>query len=97
MSKETERTDTSVLKEGDASMHNGSETTQPSESMGTIEPLPALHTPHRGREIILIVGVVLAALDLCCLPITYYYALKFDTSLNTQDSMAYVFGFSKSG
>jgi hypothetical protein len=97
MSEETERTDTSVPEEGDASMHCGSETTQPSESMGTIEPLPTLHTPHRRRKPILIVGVVLATLDLCCLPITYYYALKFDTSLNTQDGMAYVFSFSKSG
>jgi hypothetical protein len=90
MSQETERTDTSVPKEEDASMSNGSENRQPLESMGTIEALPALHTPHRRRKTILIAGVVLSTLDLCCLPITYYYALKFGTSLKLQDGTAHV-------
>jgi len=35
----------------------------------------------------MLAGVVLVALDLCCLPITYYYALNFDTNLSLQDSM----------
>ena len=64
---------------------NQSESTPPSQTMSLVEPLPALHTPHRKRKTILMVGLVLATLDLCCLPITYYYALKFDTSLNVQD------------
>lgn len=50
-----------------------------------VEPLPELHTPHRRRKLILIIGVILAILDLCCLPITYYYALNFDTNLSLQD------------
>ncbi len=58
---------------------------QPSQTMHIVEPLPQLHTPHRKRRLILITGVVLATLDLCCLPITYYYALKFDTSLSLQE------------
>jgi hypothetical protein len=48
--------------------------------------LPRLHLPHRKRKTILVAGIVLAVMDLCCLPITYYYALKFDTTLNLQDS-----------
>lgn len=61
---------------------NGSEA---SHSMNAFEPLPELHTPHKRRRLILWAGIVLAILDLCCLPITYYYALKFDTSLSLQD------------
>jgi len=40
-------------------------------SMSMIAPgLAGLHTPHKKRRLILGVGVVLATLDLCCLPIT---------------------------
>jgi hypothetical protein len=58
---------------------------QPSQTMSLADPLPSLHTPHRKRKTIVLIGVVLATLDLCCLPITYYYALNFGTSLNLQD------------
>ena len=74
-------------------MSNGSENTQTSESMAVMEPLPALHTPHKKRRTILVAGVVLATLDLCCLPITYFYALNFDTNLNLQDGILHVFDF----
>ena len=47
--------------------------------------LESLHRPHKWRKTILIVGLVGAVLDLCCLPIAYYYALKFDTGLNLQE------------
>ncbi|KAF8864933.1 hypothetical protein BDZ45DRAFT_736569 [Acephala macrosclerotiorum] len=57
-----------------------------------VEPLPELHTPHRRRKLILIIGVILAILDLCCLPITYYYALNFDTNLSLQDVFAVITG-----
>ncbi|PQE17249.1 hypothetical protein CJF31_00005640 [Rutstroemia sp. NJR-2017a BVV2] len=57
-----------------------------SHSFGESEPLPPLHTPHRRRQTIMWVGLVLITLDLCCLPITYYYALNFGTSLPLQDS-----------
>jgi hypothetical protein len=45
---------------------------QPSRtSMSMAAPgLAGLHTPHRKRRLILFIGVVLATLDLCCLPIT---------------------------
>lgn len=66
---------------------NGSEA---SHSMNAFEPLPELHTPHKRRRLILWAGIVLAILDLCCLPITYYYALKFDTSLSLQDVFAVI-------
>jgi hypothetical protein len=92
MFEETAPTESTVPKEeADGSMSNGNANTQTSGSMSMLEPLPALHTPHRKRKSILIAGVVLATLDLCCLPITYYYALKFDTNLKLQDGMARMF------
>jgi hypothetical protein len=51
----------------------------------TGEPLPHLHTPHRKRKFIIIFGVAAVTLDLAGLPITYYYALKFDTNLSLQE------------
>jgi len=56
-----------------------------------VEQLPELHTPH-SRRLILVIGVILAVLDLCCLPITYYYALNFDTNLSLQDVFAVITG-----
>jgi hypothetical protein len=44
-----------------------------------------LNTPHRKSKFKLGFGIVIATLDLCCLPITYFYALNFDTNLGTQD------------
>jgi hypothetical protein len=78
--------------DGDRSAGNDeqtSESSQPSQAMslGMSEPLPDLHLSHRKRNIKLLIGLVLAILDLCCLPITYFYALNFDTNLNLQDSM----------
>lgn len=58
-----------------------------SHSLNTYEPLPELHTPHKRRRLILWLGIALAVLDLCCLPITYFYALKYGTSLSLQDGM----------
>jgi hypothetical protein len=55
--------------------------------MSNFEPLPELQTPHKKRKTILWLGVVLAVLDLCCLPVTYYYALNFDTNLKLQDGI----------
>jgi len=60
--------------------------------VGMAEPLPALHTPHRKRKIKLLAGVILATLDLACLPIVYYYALNFGTSLSLQDVFAVITG-----
>ncbi|KAM3074665.1 hypothetical protein ACMFMG_008093 [Clarireedia jacksonii] len=57
-----------------------------SQIYGESDPLPPLHTPHRRRQTIMWVGLVLITLDLCCLPITYYYALNFGTRLPLQDS-----------
>lgn len=60
----------------------------PSHIMSMVaEPLPPLHTPHRRRITKLTIGLLLCTLDLCALPITYYYALKFGTNLSLQDSM----------
>lgn len=64
---------------GNGSEHGTSQTTS------VFEPLPQLHTPHKKRRTILWAGVALAVLDLCCLPITYFYALKFGTSLSLQE------------
>jgi len=63
------------------------EETQPSQIMNMSEGLPYLHTPYHRRRLKLLAGVVLVVLDLCCLPIKYYYALKFDTNCSLQDSM----------
>lgn len=45
---------------------------QPSRTSMTMAApgLAGLHTPHKKRRLILVIGVVLATLDLCCLPIT---------------------------
>ncbi len=48
--------------------------------------LPPLHTPHRRRLIYCWIGITVLNLDLCYMPITYYYALHFGTSLKMQDS-----------
>lgn len=48
------------------------ETGAPSQATSVaVEPLQDLHTPHRRRRLILVIGVLLATMDLCCLPITY--------------------------
>ncbi len=80
MSRESERN----IQNEELVFPNGSENGT-SQTMSTFEPLPELHTPHKKRKTILWLGVVLAVLDLCCLPITYYYALNFDTNLKLQD------------
>jgi len=54
--------------------------------------LAPLHIPHRRRRIIQVCGLLLVTLDLCVLPITYYYALKFGTSLKLQDIFAVITG-----
>lgn len=66
-------------------VHNNESET--SHSLNIFEPLPELSRPHRRRKIILWLGVALAVLDLCILPMTYFYALKYGTSLSLQDSM----------
>ena len=65
-----------------------SEASRFSQTTGMIEGLPELHTPHRKRLLLLLGGIGLAILDLGCLPLTYYYALKFDTNLSLQISMS---------
>ena len=48
------------------------ETTTPSQTASmVVEPLQDLHTPHKRRRLILVIGVIGATMDLCCLPITY--------------------------
>jgi hypothetical protein len=47
------------------------ETTPPSQTTSmVVEPLQDLHTPHKRRRLILVIGVIGATMDLCCLPIT---------------------------
>jgi len=65
-----------------------SEASQFSQITGMIEGLPELHMPRRKRILLLFAGIGLAILDLGCLPLTYYYALKFDTKLSLQISMS---------
>ncbi len=83
--KITEETDSGrTLKKDGSANENG----QPLEAigMGMSEPLPALHTPGRKRQLKLLGGVIFATLELSCFPLVYYYALHFGTSLNLQDS-----------
>lgn len=49
----------------------------------TTDP-PALHTPHKRRVTLMIIGIAVATLDLSFLPITYFYALRFNTTLKLQ-------------
>jgi hypothetical protein len=64
-----------------------SESTKLSQPMSMAEPLPKQHTPYRKRKFKLGLGIVIATLDLCCKPTTYFYALNFDTNLSIQDGM----------
>ncbi len=84
--KITEETDSGRTLNNDEPA-NGNE--QPPEAIGIgmseQEPLPVLHTPHRKRKLKLLIGVIFVTLDLACLPIVYYYALYFGTSLSLQD------------
>lgn len=65
---------------------------EPRRTTSFAEPLPKLHAAPapRTRQIILWSGITFVTLDLCCLPITYFYALKFDTGLSLQTSMCSV-------
>jgi hypothetical protein len=49
--------------------------------------LPLLPPPSRNRKILLVIGLVLASLDLCILPITYFYSLTFRAKLSRQTGM----------
>lgn len=74
-----------VFHDGDRESNGGS--SMPSHTINFAEPLPELHTPHKKRRLIIWIGVTLVIIDLCALPIAYYYAFKFGTKLSTQDSM----------
>ncbi|RDW91253.1 hypothetical protein BP5796_02418 [Coleophoma crateriformis] len=54
------------------------------------EPLPPLHTPHRKRITKLTIGLLLCTLDLCVLPMVYYYAFKYGTNLSLQKIFAII-------
>lgn len=71
--------------DGDRASNGGS--SRPSHTINFAEPLPELHTPHKRRQRIILIGVTLVIVDLCALPIAYYYAFKFGTKLSMQDSM----------
>ncbi|KII93309.1 hypothetical protein PLICRDRAFT_102084 [Plicaturopsis crispa FD-325 SS-3] len=51
---------------------------------------PPLHTPHNSRKKVFAAALVLVLLDLCILPLTYYYALKFASDLTLQDVFAVI-------
>ncbi|THV55004.1 hypothetical protein BGAL_0016g00470 [Botrytis galanthina] len=86
-------TNTPHFQPPESSTHNlqtPSENSSPSQTFGLREPLPPLHTPHRRRKTILWVGLIIVTLDLACLPITYYYALRFGTNIELQDIFAII-------
>jgi hypothetical protein len=56
-------------------------------TIGNDNVLPSLPPPTRNRKILLVIGLVLASLDLCILPITYFYSLTFGTKLSRQTGM----------
>jgi hypothetical protein len=45
---------------------------------------PPIPGPTRTRKILLYIGLGIAVLDLCIMPIVYYYSLTFGTSLKEQ-------------
>lgn len=53
--------------------------------------VPSLPAPTRLRKILLVLGLVLATLDLCILPITYFYSLTYATSLTRQHGQTHYF------
>jgi hypothetical protein len=56
-------------------------------TIGHDNVLPSLPPPTRNRKILLVIGLVLASLDLCIMPITYFYSLTFGTKLSRQTGM----------
>lgn len=72
---------------GDGERASNGGSSRPSHTINFTEPLPELHTPHKRRQMIIWIGVSLVIIDLCALPISYYYAFKFGTKLSMQDSM----------
>ncbi|KAG9238088.1 hypothetical protein BJ875DRAFT_451917 [Amylocarpus encephaloides] len=65
---------------------------RPTHTLDVAEPLPELHTPHRRRRMIIWIGVTVVIIDLCALPIAYYYAFEFGTNLTTQDIFGIITG-----
>lgn len=45
---------------------------------------PPIPGPTKTRKILLHIGLAIAVLDLCVMPIVYYYSLTFGTSLKEQ-------------
>jgi hypothetical protein len=45
---------------------------------------PSFPAINKTRKVLLVIGIVLAILDLCILPITYFYALTYGSSLTRQ-------------
>jgi len=64
----------------------------PRSPVMTDSGLPRLQRPHKRRKLLLLIGVTLITLDLCVLPIVYFYALRFGTNLNLQDIFAVITG-----
>ena len=81
----TEETDSGRTLNNDGPSRENRQPSGASGAIGMAEPLPPLHTPHRKRKLKLIVGITLVTLDLSSLPIVYYYALHFGTTLSLQE------------
>jgi hypothetical protein len=55
------------------------------DGITTLDDLPPpIPEPTRTRKILLYIGLGIAVLDLCIMPIVYYYSLTFGTSLKEQ-------------
>jgi hypothetical protein len=55
------------------------------DGITTLDDLPPpIPEPTRARKILLYIGLGIAVLDLCIMPIVYYYSLTFGTNLKEQ-------------
>ncbi len=49
--------------------------------------LPELPAPSKLRKNLLVIGLIVASLDLCILPITYFYSLTYGTKFKRRTGM----------
>lgn len=84
-----QETDSRITEQSSSSIvENASSTEATAVGHADIDmDLPTLNTPRRRRKFWTVVGIIIITLDLCYLPIVYYYALKYGTDLSLQTSM----------
>jgi len=71
------------LDEGMSRSNNGNATAPGELEINDVPP--PLPMPSHRRKVLLTIGLVVAVLDLCIMPITYFYSLTYGTNLSTRN------------